>query len=220
MIAGYDRITQAVTEINESVRLIAQNVQQVSDVAGDAVRATDDTRGIVTQLGTSSAEIGAVLETITAIAEQTNLLALNATIESARAGEAGKGFAVVATEVKELAQETAQATDDIAHRIQTLQRDTGQSVAAIGRIAEVIAQINEHQVGIAAAVEEQSVALGEVTGSVNAASQAGAGTGESITTVARAAESTRQQLDEITHNIDALGQLSEDLRRTVSTFQR
>jgi methyl-accepting chemotaxis protein len=216
--AGYDQVAQAVAEINDSVRVIAENVQRVSAVAGEAVQATSDTSDIVARLGVSSAEIGSVLETITTIASQTNLLALNATIESARAGEAGKGFAVVATEVKDLAQETARAAEDIAHRIETLRQDTERSVTAIAQIAEVITQINEHQVGIAAAVEEQSVTLAGVTTSVADSSRAGAATGDAITAVAHAAGTTQQQLDQVTRTIAALAQLAQDLEQSVAVF--
>ena len=115
------------------------------------------------KLGESSPEIGNVVKVITSIAEQTNLLALNATIEAARAGEAGKGFAVVANEVKELAQETAKATEDIARRVQAIQGDTTAAVAAIGEISTIIAQINDQQTTIASAVEEQTATTNEMS---------------------------------------------------------
>ena len=126
-------------EMGASIREIAQNATEAARVAAQAVEVADATNATVAKLGESSAEIGNVVKVITSIAEQTNLLALNATIEAARAGEAGKGFAVVANEVKDLAQETARATEDITRRVEAIQADTGGAVEAIGEIAAIIA---------------------------------------------------------------------------------
>src|SRR3712207_945289 len=128
-----------------SINEIAQNAAEAARVAGTAVQAAEETTRTVSKLGVSSQEIGEVVKTITSIAEQTNLLALNATIEAARAGEAGKGFAVVANEVKELAQETAKATEDIARRVDAIQADTAGATTAISGIAGIISQINDFQ---------------------------------------------------------------------------
>ncbi|HEY0215659.1 MAG TPA: methyl-accepting chemotaxis protein, partial [Cellulomonas sp.] len=141
-------------QMGTSIREIAQNAAQAAKVAGRATAAAAATNDQVARLGESSVEIGNVVKVITSIAEQTNLLALNATIEAARAGEAGKGFAVVAGEVKELAQETAKATEDIARRVEAIQGDTTGAVAAIGEISTIIASINDYQLTIASAVEE------------------------------------------------------------------
>ncbi|WP_369130523.1 methyl-accepting chemotaxis protein, partial [Modestobacter roseus] len=143
-------------QMGASIREISQNANEAARVAAQAVAEAEATTVTVTKLGDSSREIGEVVKAITSIAEQTNLLALNATIEAARAGDAGKGFAVVANEVKELAQETARATEDIARRVEAIQGDTSGAVAAIGRISEVIGSINDFQLTIASAVEEQT----------------------------------------------------------------
>ncbi|MCW2778063.1 MAG: methyl-accepting chemotaxis protein, partial [Frankiales bacterium] len=143
-------------EMGASIREIAQNAQEAARVAGTAVEVAHQTNETVSKLGVSSKEIGEVVKVITSIAEQTNLLALNATIEAARAGEAGKGFAVVANEVKELAQETAKATENISRMIETIQGDTAGAVDAIAQISAVIGQINDYQTTIASAVEEQT----------------------------------------------------------------
>ena len=125
-------------------------------VATSAVEVANKTNATVEKLGASSVDIGKIIAVITSIAEQTNLLALNATIEAARAGDSGKGFAVVANEVKELAKETANATDEISRKIQAIQLDADASMQAISQISEIIAQINDLQTSIAGAVEEQS----------------------------------------------------------------
>jgi len=141
-------------EMGASIREIAQNANEAAKVAAEAVQIAESTNTTIAQLGESSTEIGNVIKVITSIAEQTNLLALNATIEAARAGEAGKGFAVVANEVKDLAQETAKATEDISRRIEAIQEDTAGAVKAISQISSVVAKINDYQTTIAAAVEE------------------------------------------------------------------
>jgi methyl-accepting chemotaxis protein len=177
-------------EMTSTIQSIAANTNEASKVAGAAVDAARAANTTVAQLGQSSAEIGAVIKVITSIAQQTNLLALNATIEAARAGEAGKGFAVVANEVKELAKQTAKATDDIGRKIIAIQADTKDAVAAIGTMGGVINQINDISATIATAVEEQSATTNEMTRN---ASEAAGGAGNILTNigeVAHAAEGT------------------------------
>ncbi len=205
-------------QMSASIREIAQNADEAARVAAEAVTEAEATNVTITKLGVSSKEIGDVIKVITSIAEQTNLLALNATIEAARAGEAGKGFAVVANEVKELAQETARATEDIARRVEAIQADTGGAVAAIGRIGTVIGQINDYQLTIASAVEEQTATTKEMSRSV---AEAAGGTTEiaaNISGVSTAAESTTQALGQTRVAVDELSRMAADLRTTVHGF--
>jgi methyl-accepting chemotaxis protein len=205
-------------QMGASIREIAQNASQAAKVAGQATDVAAATNEQVTRLGESSQEIGNVVKAITSIAEQTNLLALNATIEAARAGEAGKGFAVVAGEVKELAQETAKATEDIVRRVEAIQADTGAAVTAIGEISHIIASINDYQLTIASAVEEQTATTTEMSRSV---AEAATGSGEiatNITGVATSAAGSSTTLGQMGDSIGELARLSEDLRTRVSRF--
>ena len=136
-------VATATEEMSASIKEIAKNATEAARIATSAVKTAESTNATVAKLGESSAEIGQVVKVITSIAQQTNLLALNATIEAARAGEAGKGFAVVANEVKELAKETAKATEDISRKIEAIQGNTKGAVEAIGQISAVILQIND-----------------------------------------------------------------------------
>ena len=149
-------------EMTASIQEIARNAQEASRVADEAVRLASESSQMVTELDVASAEIGNVVEMITSIAEQTNLLALNATIEAARAGEAGRGFAVVANEVKELAQNTSAATQSIRAMVEQIQTKSGHARGAIEQITDVIQTINESQITIASAVEEQTVTTAEM----------------------------------------------------------
>ncbi|MGY2081776.1 methyl-accepting chemotaxis protein [Modestobacter sp. SYSU DS0657] len=205
-------------QMGASIREISQNANEAARVAAQAVTEAQSTTETITKLGTSSQEIGAVVKVITSIAEQTNLLALNATIEAARAGEAGKGFAVVANEVKELAQETARATEDIARRVEAIQGDTSGAVAAIGRISEVIGSINDFQLTIASAVEEQTATTNEMSRSVQEAAGGSTEIAANITGVSTAASSTTQALGQTRMAVDELSRMASDLRTTVARF--
>ncbi|OMQ16563.1 chemotaxis protein [Modestobacter sp. VKM Ac-2676] len=205
-------------EMGASIREISQNANEAARVAASAVTEAQSTTETITKLGTSSTEIGAVVKVITSIAEQTNLLALNATIEAARAGEAGKGFAVVANEVKELAQETARATEDIARRVEAIQGDTSGAVAAIGRISEIIGSINDFQLTIASAVEEQTATTNEMSRSVQEAAGGSTEIAANITGVSAAASSTTEALGQTRQAVDELSRMASDLRGSVARF--
>ena len=168
-------VASGAEQMSASIQEIAKNAEEAAGVAARAVTTADATASTVNNLGESSREISEVVKVITSIAEQTNLLALNATIEAARAGEAGKGFAVVAGEVKELAQESARAAEDITTRIGDNQTQTVAAVAAIEEIAKTVRSINDYQLTIASAVEQQTATTQEMTRGVH---EAAAGSGE------------------------------------------
>jgi len=214
-----DTVSAGSEEMGASIREISQNATEAARVAEEAVTVTAATSATMGKLGESSAEIGNVIKVITSIAEQTNLLALNATIEAARAGDAGKGFAVVASEVKDLAQETARATEDISRRVQAIQSDTSGAVAAIEGISAVIARISEFQTTIASAVEEQTATTAEMNRSV---AEAAGGTGEiaqNITGVADAARLTSQGVSETQQATSEIARMSSELSGLVATFR-
>jgi len=202
-------------EMSASIKEIAKNAHESAKVAIGAVKVADDTNQIVTKLGDSSTEIGQVIKVITSIAQQTNLLALNATIEAARAGEAGKGFAVVANEVKELAKQTAKATEDISRKIEAIQGDTKNAVGAIGQISGVIKQVNDIANTIATAVEEQNATTNEMARNVGEAAKGSSEITKNISGVADAAKSTTQGANDSLKAAQALTKMAADLRSLV-----
>ncbi|MBN4056329.1 hypothetical protein JYT20_01275 [Rhodothermus sp. AH-315-K08] len=205
-------------EMASSIREVANNANEAARVAAAAVAAAERTTVTVAELGTSSIEIGNVIKVITSIAQQTNLLALNATIEAARAGEAGKGFAVVANEVKELAKQTAGATEDISQKVQSIQDDTQGAVSAIEEIRGIIAEINSYQETIAAAVEEQSATTDEIARNVNEAARGSAEIAQNITGVASAAASTTEGANESKKTSVSLADMASELQTIVTKF--
>jgi methyl-accepting chemotaxis protein len=206
-------------EMGASIREISRSAADAAQVASGAVREAASANEKVERLATSSTEIGNVLQLITAIAEQTNLLALNATIEAARAGAAGKGFAIVASEVKDLAQETAKATEDIRLRIAAIQADTGAAADAIRRMSTTVEDINRYQATIASAVEEQTATTAEMSRSV---AEAAGGAEHIAGNLSGVIEATVAATHGVTAAESAAGELarmSADLRALVSHFR-
>jgi methyl-accepting chemotaxis protein len=205
-------------EMGVSIKDIAKNATEAAKVATSAVKVAETATATVSNLGDSSTEIGKVIKVITSIAQQTNLLALNATIEAARAGEAGKGFAVVANEVKELAKETAKATEDISNKIEAIQSDTKAAVDAIASISGVINQINDISSTIASAVEEQNATTNEMSRNVTEAAQGSGEITSNIAGVAEAAQSTSRGSADTQKAAQELVQMSTQLRALVAQF--
>lgn len=205
-------------EMGASIKEIAQSASEAAQVASGAVKVVESANQTVAKLGESSAEIGQVIKVITSIAEQTNLLALNATIEAARAGEAGKGFAVVANEVKELANQTGKATQDISEKIEAIQNDTHGAVAAIGEITLVINRINDISNVIASAVEEQSATTAEIGRNVNETAKGSSEITQNISGLARSAGETMNGIRMVQQSAVELAETAKTLQRLVSRF--
>jgi methyl-accepting chemotaxis protein len=212
-------VATSTEEMSASIGEISKNAGEAAKVAGEALKTAIKTNATVTKLGESSSEIGQVIKVITSIAQQTNLLALNATIEAARAGEAGKGFAVVANEVKELAKQTAKATEDISQRIAAIQTDTKGAVEAIGLISRIISRVNDISVTIATAVEEQWATTSEMSRNVAEAAKGSGEVARNITGVAQAAQGTSAGATDSQTAARALAQMSVDLRGMVAQFK-
>ncbi|GAB1693686.1 methyl-accepting chemotaxis protein [Krasilnikovia sp. M28-CT-15] len=213
------RAADGMADMSRSMSEIAQNAGQAAEVADAGAQAAAQTNQVVAGLAASTAAIEDVVKTITAIAEQTNLLALNATIEAARAGESGKGFAVVAGEVKDLAQQTATATEDIRRRIAAIQEESADAVTAIGRIAEVITKVSGLQQTIAFSVEEQTGSATEVSAAVHDAAASTDDITGGIDTVAEAARGTAAGAVETQQLTTALHDTATQLRTIVGRFQ-
>jgi len=212
-------VATATEEMTASIKEIAKNAHDAARVATSAVKTAESTNATVSKLGQSSAEIGQVIKVITSIAQQTKLLALNATIEAARAGEAGKGFAGVANEVKELAKETAKATEDITQKIEEIQGNTKGAVQAIAEISQIITQINDIANTIAGAVEEQTATTNEIARNVAEAAQGGKQVAENISSVAGAAKSTTEGASNTQSAATELSRMAAELQQLVGRFR-
>ncbi|WP_258725923.1 methyl-accepting chemotaxis protein [Cellulomonas sp. NS3] len=210
--AGADQMRQAINEISH-------NAGQAALIADDAVRAASAAQETVGRLGDASAEIGQVIKLITSIAEQTNLLALNATIEAARAGEAGKGFAVVASEVKELARETATATESITTQVGSIQSQTGRAATELASVTDVIKTISEYQASISAAVEEQSATTAHMSRAVAGAAAGSERIASSISSVRSAAREAQDGAAATESAAREMRELSGELLAMVSTLK-
>lgn len=213
-----ETVSSAAEELSASISEIANHVQEASRMTSQAVEEADRTNVTINDLGESSNEIGQVVKVITSIAQQTNLLALNATIEAARAGEAGKGFAVVANEVKELARQTAKATEEISQKIAAIQSATGGAATAIESIGERISKINEIATTIAGAVEEQTAATNEISRNVAEAAKGTSEVSSNISSVSQAADEGGRGAADILAAADSLAQESSRLDETADQF--
>ena len=214
-----DTVAVATNQMSASIREIAGHAADAAQVADRAVSLVDNTDASIRQLAESSEGIGAVIKVINSIAEQTNLLALNATIEAARAGEAGKGFAVVANEVKDLAKETAKATEEIETRITSIQAHTGTAVAAIGDISEIVRNISEIQSTISSAVEEQNATTREISDTMATTAKGNAEINMVITQVASKADEHRESAAGIRGSAEQLTHMAESLQGLVARFR-
>ncbi len=216
--ANVQTVAAAAEELSVSISGIRQNARTASDTVSAAVAQANDTNATVQGMSDAAQKIGKVVELIAEIASQTNLLALNATIEAARAGEAGKGFAVVASEVKNLANQTAKATEDIAQQVDGIQKTSASAVSAIANISQTIGQVNAAASSIAQAIEEQASATQEISRNVQEASAGTAEVTESVRSVSDGASETGRSADSVLHAANALAGHVSRLREGVGQF--
>jgi methyl-accepting chemotaxis protein len=212
-------VASAAEEMQASIREIAEQTNRASQVANSAHQQSEGTVHLIEKLDTSSQQIGQIVSLITSIAEQTNLLALNATIEAARAGEMGKGFAVVAGEVKELAHQTAKATEEIASKVEAIRTDSGAVATSIKSIAAIIGDISQTQAGVATAIEQQTATTAEISRTLNEAARGGGEIAEGIGIVAEKANHSSSNLQMTREGIKSISTLAAELRACVTQFQ-
>lgn len=214
-----DDIASSAQEMNASIKKIVKNTQKYTSVAKEAVGLTKIADEKVLQLSSSSHDIGAMVKVINSIAEQTNLLALNATIEAARAGDAGKGFAVVANEVKELAKETAKATDDIGDKIRTIQSDSSSAAEGIRAIDSIVLQIDDLQSGNAKAMEEQSTTTQAISRSIDTVAQGTSGISADVWELVESTADTNGAVNVVKSEVSKLDEVATELQSLVDNFK-
>jgi methyl-accepting chemotaxis protein len=216
---GVQTVATNTEEMAASIKEIAKSSAEAADISKETMQRATSTNAMINQLGASSQEIGNVIKVISSIAQQTNLLALNATIEAARAGEAGKGFAVVANEVKELAKQTAKATEEITNKINAIQGDSKQAVESIGGIAKVIEKLNGISMSIAAAVEEQTATTNEVSRVVQESNKGVVEIAETVKVVATAAQQSSLGATQTLTAAKSLAELATKLKELVKKIE-
>ena len=217
--ANVEKASHGVSEMESSISEISQNIHEVSAVARTAVDEANKTTSTVAELEESSGKIDNVLKVISTIAEQTNLLALNAPIEAARAGEAGKGFAVVANEVKDLAKETAKATDDVRKLVESIAASSHAAVDAIGNIGNIIRRIDDHQAAIAAAIEQQSATATSVSHTISRAKDVTTTIHESIRDVAANALENSEHSQHLRDSASEMATAASSMKAVISKFR-
>lgn len=216
---GVDSVATNTEEMNAAIKEIARAANEASKMANQTLAQAHDTNKTISILGESSKEIGNVIKVISSIAQQTNLLALNATIEAARAGDAGRGFAVVANEVKELAKQTAQATEDITQKISAIQNDTDQAVNAIGEISKSVEKVNDIAGSIAASVEEQQATTTELARIVQESATGVKSIADSIKVVSEASDKTSSGTEQNIVAVRSLKDLADRLSELVGQIK-
>ena len=218
--SNVNSVAAGTEEMNASITEISGNASKAAETSSAAVKSAQQANEIIASLGASSKEIGEVIKVINSIAEQTNLLALNATIEAARAGEAGKGFAVVANEVKELANQTANATGEITNKIQSIQSDVDGAVTSIGDVSNVIDQINGISTTIASAVEEQTATTGEMSRNVTDAAKGSNSISESLAALAKSVAATKEGAGDTQIASADLSKMAGELRNLIENLKK